>query len=670
MADRVVNATDTLNYFRHEFNGTAEDVGDIADILSASSFIASSTDVVEAIVAINAELPEITTDAFVFPVGTMVFEGSDFGYKQEDGSHPDDAFETTLAFTDPTADRTYTFPDNTGGVVVDTDTQTLTNKILTSPAINGGTFSGAFTGTMNMSGLVFDAANALVFEGASDDAHETTLAIVDPTTDRTVSLPNATDTLIGKATTDTLTNKSFDLGGTGNSLTGTVTEFNSALQGDSFATLAGSNTLTNKTFTSPTINGGTMSGSFTGTMDITGTVLSGASPLVFEGATADAHETTWAFVDPTGDRTITFPNATDTLIGKATTDTLTNKSVDLDANTLTGSLAEFNAALQSATFATIDNADTLTNKTLTSPTINGGTFSGSFTGTKDVTGTVLSGASPLVFEGASADAHETTWAFTDPTGDRVISIPNATDTLIGKATTDTLTNKTFDLGSNTLTGSLSEFNSALQGDSFATLADSLTLTNKTFTSPTINSGVFNTQVSGSAFKDEDDMASDSATSVASQQSIKAYTLATIDAQDVDIAADSGSNIAIDLDDEVLTLAGGTGIASTTGTNSVTFAIDSTVATLTGSQTLTNKTFTSPTINALTFSSGQSTSGLNIGANGIIFEGATADAHETTLTAADPTADHTITIPNATMTAITTATHATQSNHIARCMALG
>ena len=56
--------------------------------------------------------------------------------------------------------------------------------------------------------------------------------------------------------------------------------------------------------------------------------------------------------------------------------------------------------------------------------------------------------------------------------------------------------------------------------------------------------------------------------------------------------------------------------------------------------------------------------------GIVFEGATADAYETTLTAADPTADHTITIPNATMTAITTATHATQTNHIARCMALG
>ena len=664
MADRVVASTDTLNYFRHEFNGTAIDVGDIADILSASSFIASSTDVVEAIVAINSELPEITTDAFVFPTGTMTFEGSDFNYLDSG-----DAFETVLTFTDPTADRTYTLPDNTGGVVLDTHTQTLSAKTFTSPVINAGTFGGAFTGTMTMNGVILAGASPLVFEGASDDAHETTLAIVDPTTDRTVTIPNATDTLIGKATTDTLTNKSYDLGGTGNSLTGTVTEFNSALQSASFATLAGSNTLTNKTFTSPTINGGTMSGSFTGTMDITGTVLSGASPLVFEGATADAHETTWAFVDPTGDRTITFPNATDTLIGKATTDTLTNKSVDLDANTLTGSLSEFNAALQSATFATIDNADTLTNKTFTSPTINGGTMSGSFTGTLDVTGTVLSAASPLVFEGASADAHETTWAFVDPTGDRVISIPNATDTLIGKATTDTLTNKTFDLDANTLTGSLAEFNSALQGDSFATLTDTLTLTNKTFTSPTINTSVFNTQVSGSAFKDEDNMSSDSATALASQQSIKAYTLATIDAQDLDIAGDSGT-IDVDLDDEVLTLAGGTGLASTSGTNSVTFAIDSTVATLTGSQTLTNKTFTSPTINALTFASGQSTSGLNIGANGIIFEGATADAHETTLTVADPTQDNTITIPNTTMTAITTATHATQTNHIARCMALG
>ena len=86
--------------------------------------------------------------------------------------------------------------------------------------------------------------------------------------------------------------------------------------------------------------------------------------------------------------------------------------------------------------------------------------------------------------------------------------------------------------------------------------------------------------------------------------------------------------------------------------------------------MTNKTFTSPNIDAHTFSSGTTTSGITIGANGIVFEGATADAHETTLTVEDPTQDNTITIPNETMTAITTATHATQGNHIVRCIALG
>ena len=90
-------------------------------------------------------------------------------------------------------------------------------------------------------------------------------------------------------------------------------------------------------------------------------------------------------------------------------------------------------------------------------------------------------------------------------------------------------------------------------------------------------------------KDEDDMTSNSATHLATQQSIKAYVDTQLTAEDLDISADSGSNIAIDLDSEVLDLEGGTGIDTTTGTNKVTFAIDSTVATLTGSQALTNKT---------------------------------------------------------------------------------
>jgi len=72
----------------------------------------------------------------------------------------------------------------------------------------------------------------------------------------------------------------------------------------------------------------------------------------------------------------------------------------------------------------------------------------------------------------------------------------------------------------------------------------------------------------------------------------AYVDAQVTAEDLDITTDSGT-IAIDLDSEILTVAGGTGIDTSAATNTVTIAIDSTVATLTGTQTLTNKTINGP-----------------------------------------------------------------------------
>jgi hypothetical protein len=63
-----------------------------------------------------------------------------------------------------------------------------------------------------------------------------------------------------------------------------------------------------------------------------------------------------------------------------------------------------------------------------------------------------------------------------------------------------------------------------------------------------------------------------------------------------LAADSGSNDSFSTG-QTLTIAGGTGIDTTVSDNNISIAIDSTVATLTGSQTLTNKTLTNPTINA-------------------------------------------------------------------------
>tara|TARA_B000000532_G_scaffold135728_1_gene108958 strand:- start:3146 stop:5197 length:2052 start_codon:yes stop_codon:yes gene_type:complete len=111
----------------------------------------------------------------------------------------------------------------------------------------------------------------------------------------------------------------------------------------------------------------------------------------------------------------------------------------------------------------------------------------------------------------------------------------------------------------------------------------------------IDSLVLSSGATVTAILDEDNMASDSATALATQQSIKAYVDTQLTAEDLDFQADSGGALSIDLDSETLTFTGGTGIDTSGSGNAVTFAIDSTVATLTGSQTLTNKTLTTPII---------------------------------------------------------------------------
>jgi len=107
------------------------------------------------------------------------------------------------------------------------------------------------------------------------------------------------------------------------------------------------------------------------TTTVNSTEIQVQNTLKFEGSTSNDFETTLTVADPTADRTVTIQNATDTLVGRATTDTLTNKSVDLDSNTLSGTLAEFNTAMQGDSFVSLTGTETLTNKTLTSPVLNG-----------------------------------------------------------------------------------------------------------------------------------------------------------------------------------------------------------------------------------------------------------------------------------------------------------
>jgi hypothetical protein len=86
---------------------------------------------------------------------------------------------------------------NSSSVVGTIDTQTLTNKTLTSPTITNPSISGAGV----------DAS--IVFEGATADAYETTLTVVDPTQDNTITLPNTTGTVVLATATQTLTNKTM-----------------------------------------------------------------------------------------------------------------------------------------------------------------------------------------------------------------------------------------------------------------------------------------------------------------------------------------------------------------------------------------------------------------------------------------------------------------------------
>lgn len=156
----------------------------------------------------------------------------------------------------------------------------------------------------------------------------------------------------------------------------------------------------------------------------------GAS-VSFEGTTADDYETILQVTDPTADRTITLPNATGTVVLRDTTDTLTNKSIALGSNTVTGTIAEFNTALTDADFATLAGTETLTNKTLTSPVVDG---------------------NGIVFEGTTANDFETTVTVTDPTADRTITFPDVTGNVVTTGDSATVSNTMLANSSITING--------------------------------------------------------------------------------------------------------------------------------------------------------------------------------------------------------------------------
>lgn len=137
---------------------------------------------------------------------TLVYNGTNWVNTAETGDVSAVSAGTGITVTNGTGPIPSVAIDST--VTTLTGTQTLTNKTLTTPTINGGTIT-ATGGTVVIHGIVLPATHGISFEGTTDDLNETVLVATDPTADRTVSLPDATTTLVGTDTTDTLTNKTL-----------------------------------------------------------------------------------------------------------------------------------------------------------------------------------------------------------------------------------------------------------------------------------------------------------------------------------------------------------------------------------------------------------------------------------------------------------------------------
>jgi hypothetical protein len=391
------------------------------------------------------------------------------------------------------ANRVVELPDQSTELIGDDSIHTLTNKTIigatnTVEASHLRTLSGAISvNTTNPSAnqvLTYNGVNAVWQDNAS--ANPSTLGtgstiIADAANNRYKTLTagsgvsfNATandiaisavgGNLVDNTTfivdsVDATKRIGFDAAGT----TGTTTTLlstqtaNRVLQlpdiSDTLITTASTNSISNKTL-----------------VDASNRIASGADPtkqLAFQLAGSTTGITTTLATSSTVARVLTLPDATDTLIGRTTTDTLTNKNLSdtttfiVDATTPTIRIG-FNAAGTAATTTTLTSSQTA-NRVITLPDVTDTLVARTTTDTltnknlSDTTTFIVDATTPTIRIGfnAAGTAATTTTLTSSQTANRVITLPDVTDTIIARTTADTLTNKTIiDVTNNVAANSL------------------------------------------------------------------------------------------------------------------------------------------------------------------------------------------------------------------------
>ena len=340
--------------------------------------------------------------------------------------------------------------------------------------------------------------------------------------------------------------------------------------GASTTNLGGMNSITTSTLNIGTANG-------------VNHILLGSGNITFEGSTADANETILTAADATGgDKTLTLPNETGTILSTASSianSNLANSSLTIGSTSIS----------LGGTVTTFAGLSSLTSTTLVGTTL--------ISGSADAANSIKIASGNIVFEGSSANDFETTLTVTNPTADRTITFPDAAGTVVLLGSLSVAAGSGLTYNSGTGQFGTSSIPNAQLANSQVTIGSTAVALGSTVTTYTGLSSITSTAVvtndSGFRVRNNSDntkilaldcssisgsttrtlVVPDSNGTIATQ----AYVQSQITAEDLDITTDSGT-IAIDLDSETLQLSGGTGIDTSASGNTVTVAVDSTIAT--------------------------------------------------------------------------------------------